>query len=76
MLAILLGAGAAYTASVAIAGVSGAGDAFKEVLALIAAGLALIVLALHARLVRFFLFSFATVFFITLAIATHGFTTL
>jgi len=75
LLAIVLGSGAAYTASTAIAGASGAGGAFK-VLALIAAGMALIVLALNGRLVRFFLFSCAAVFFIALALATHGFTTL
>ncbi|MBC5816048.1 MAG: hypothetical protein GIW97_05855 [Candidatus Eremiobacteraeota bacterium] len=76
LLSVVLGSGAAYTASIAIAGATGAGGAFKEVLALIAAGIALIVLALHGRLVKFFLFSLAAVFFIALAIATHGFTTL
>jgi hypothetical protein len=76
LLAILLGAVAAYTVIVAAAGASGAGSAFKEVLVLIAAGIALIVLALQGRLVRFFLISFAAVFFIALGVASHGFTTL
>ena len=76
LLAIILGAVAAYTVIVAAAGASAPGGAFKEVLTLIGAGLALIVLAIHGRLVRFFLISFAMVFFISLAVATHGFTTL
>lgn len=76
LLAILLGAIAAYTVIVAAAGASGVGSAFKEVLLLIAAGIALIVLALHGRLVRFFLIAFAAVFFLALAVASHGFTTL
>ena len=76
LLAIILGAAAAYTVAVAMAGALGAGGAFKQVLVLIAAGLTLIVLALHGRLLRFFLLSFAAVFFIGLAVASHGFTTL
>ncbi|GAC1657050.1 MAG: hypothetical protein NVS9B12_08960 [Vulcanimicrobiaceae bacterium] len=75
LLALVLGAGAAYAVAVAADGASVVGSAsFKEILALIAAGVGLIVVALQARLVRFFMLAFAIVFFIALAVATHGFT--
>lgn len=77
LLAIVLGAAAAYAVAVAADGTNIIGTSiFKEVLALIAAGVVLIVLALQARLVRFFLIAFAGVFFIALAVATHGFTSI
>ncbi len=77
LLAIVLGAAAAYAVAVAAEGATTAAAAsFKEVLVLIAAGLSLIVLALQAPLVRFFLGAFAAVFFIALWVATHGFAAL
>lgn len=76
LLACILGAVAAYAVAVAVGG-AGVGTApLREMMGLIAAGIVLIVLAVQGALVRAFLASFATVFFIALAVATHGFTIL
>ena len=73
LLAVLLGAVAAYALSISVTGVADVGTTLREVLGLIAAGVALIALALHGRLIKAFVLSFAAVFFIVLAVATHGF---
>lgn len=76
LLAVVLGSVAAYALSIAVAGVADIGTTLKEMLGLTGAGVALIALALHGRLVKAFLLSFAAVFFIVLAVATHGFAAL
>ena len=76
LLAVVLGAVAAYAFSVAVTGVADIGTTLKEMLGLTAAGVALIALALHGRLIKAFVLSFAAVFFIVLAVTTHGFSVL
>ena len=76
LLACVLGAVAAYTVAVAVGGSSVGTAPLREMVGLIAAGIVLIVIALQGALVRAFLASFAAVFFIALAVATHGFTLL
>lgn len=76
LLAALLGGLAAYAVMAAVGSAPDLFASLREVVGLVAAGVLLIVLALQGRLVRAFLVSFATVFLITLAVATHGFTAL
>ncbi|MDP9017884.1 MAG: hypothetical protein M3N19_06165 [Candidatus Eremiobacteraeota bacterium] len=72
VLAVMLGALAAYALAIAAgAAAAAASSSFKEMLVLIGAGISLIALALQGRLVRAFLVSFGLAFFVGLAIATH-----
>lgn len=75
LLAAILGAVASYVAVGAL-GSANTTASMRDMLALTGAGFALIIIALHGRLVRAFLLSFAIVFFVGLMLATHGFANL